>query len=121
MDFCWITINVTDLEKSLSFYRDFLELDIDRRFKPNPDMEIVFLGKGETKVELIFNKNNTIAIIGNDVSFGFKVKSLEEIIRNCESKSITIQSGPFQPNPHIKFLYVTDPDGWKIQLVEEIV
>jgi hypothetical protein len=26
----------------------------------------------------------------------------------------------FQPNPHNKFLYILDPDGVKIQLVETI-
>ena len=53
MSFCWATITVNDLEESLSFYQDIVGLTVDRRFQAGPGMEIVFLGDGETKVELI--------------------------------------------------------------------
>lgn len=50
MTYCWTTITVTDLKKSLAFYQDVIGLKIARRMQPNPDMEIVFLGEGETQV-----------------------------------------------------------------------
>ncbi|HBE76529.1 MAG TPA: glyoxalase, partial [Firmicutes bacterium] len=28
--------------------------------------------------------------------------------------------GPFQPNPHIKFFFVKDPDGFSVQFVENM-
>lgn len=37
-----------------------------------------------------------------------------------KEKGIDIHSGPFQPNSHIKFFYVMDPNGLKIQFVENI-
>ena len=33
-------------------------------------------------------------------------------------RGIAIHSGPFQPNPELRFLYVLDPDGLKVQFVE---
>ncbi|NLK62709.1 MAG: VOC family protein, partial [Fusobacteria bacterium] len=33
---------------------------------------------------------------------------------------IDVIKGPFSPNPNIKFLYINDPDGYEVQLVEII-
>lgn len=38
-----------------------------------------------------------------------------------KDKGIEIQAGPFQPNPYIKFIYILDPNGLKIQFVENII
>jgi len=108
------------MERSLSFYRDLLGLEIKRKMTPSPDMEIIFLGSGETQVELICNKKAGAIVAGKDISLGFEVDSLDKFSEILKSKNIPIHSGPFQPNPHIKFLYILDPDGTKIQLVENI-
>jgi len=43
------------------------------------------------------------------------------MISDLKEKGIDIHSGPFQPNPDIKFFYLLDPNGLKVQLVENIV
>jgi lactoylglutathione lyase len=118
--FLWVTLHVTDLELSLAFYRNLLELEIDRRMKPNPDMEIVFLGKGETKVELISGPEESDIACGNTLSLGFEVPSLDEATDRLSELGIPVYSGPFQPSPQIRFLYVQDPDGLLVQLVEHL-
>jgi lactoylglutathione lyase len=35
-------------------------------------------------------------------------------------KRVSIPRFPFQPNPFIKYIYILDPDGVKIRLVENI-
>jgi lactoylglutathione lyase len=37
-----------------------------------------------------------------------------------KDKGIPVESGPVQPNPHVKFFFIKDPNGMKIQLVENI-
>jgi len=120
MKFCWVTINVKDLERSLSFYRDIIGLPVGRKMKPNPDMEIVFLGSGETQVELICGKKAGPVHVGKDISLGFEVESIDKFSEVLKEQNIPVNSGPFQPNPFVKFLYLLDPDGVKIQLVENI-
>lgn len=120
MDFCWVTINVKDMPKSLQFYQDIIGLKINRRMNPNPGMEIVFLGSGKTEIELIYNSKNIDLTFGKDISLGFVVDSVDQEIEILKKKNISISSGPFQPNPHIKFFYITDPNGIKIQFVENI-
>jgi lactoylglutathione lyase len=120
MKFCWVTINVKDMASSVRFYRDILGLNEKRRLAPNPDLEIVFLGSGETQVELIRDSKTNAPEFGKDISLGFVVDSVERFGAMLTEKNIPIHAGPFQPNPSIKFIYVLDPNGVRIQLVENI-
>jgi lactoylglutathione lyase len=118
MKFCWTTLMVKNMEDSLKFYQEIIGLNIDRRFNAGPEMEIAFLGDGETKVELICNKNVNDVNLGKDISIGFEVKSVDEMMNFVKEKGIDIHSGPFQPNPHVKYFFVEDPNGLKVQFVE---
>ncbi len=120
MKFCWTTLMVNNMEESLKFYQEIVGLEIERRFNAGPGTEITFLGDGETKVELICNEKNNGVNLGEDISLGFEVKSVEAMMANLKEKGIAIHSGPFQPNPHTKFFYVLDPNGLKIQFVENL-
>jgi lactoylglutathione lyase len=118
MKFCWSTLMVNNLEESLKFYREIIGLQVDRRFKAGPGFEIAFLGDGETKLELICNETSRKVNIGLDISLGFEVESVDKMLVYLKEKGIEIHSGPFQPNSHIKFFYLLDPNGLKVQLVE---
>lgn len=120
MKFCWTTIRVKNMEESLKFYQEVVGLTLDRRFSAGPGAEIAFLGDGETKVELMSNGASGEVDIGQDISLGFEVNSLDEMIAFAKSKGIAIHSGPFQPNPHVKFFFVKDPNGLKIQFAENM-
>jgi len=120
MKFSWATISIKDMEESLRFYHDLVGLPVGRRMKPSPDMELAFLGEGETKIELIHNAKAPAAAFGEGISLGFEVESLEKIKGVLEEKGIPIHAGPFQPNPAMRFLYVLDPNGLKIQFVENL-
>ncbi len=117
MKFCWSTLNVKDLNESIKFYEEIVGLKVVRRFPAGPGMEIAFLGEGETKIELIFN--NKIEInVGPDISWGFEVDSVDEMMSFVQEKGIQIESGPFQPSPHSKYFFVLDPNGMRIQFFQ---
>ncbi len=118
MSFCWTTINVNKMEESLAFYQDVVGLELNQRFKAKPGIEIAFLGSGETKVELIDDEKKKPVMVGEDISLGFDVPSLDEKIDFVKSKGISLYSGPFQPNTQIKYFFVLDPNGLKIQFVD---
>ncbi len=120
MVFCWATVTVKDMAKSIEFYQDVLGLQCTRKSNPNPDMELAFLGTGDTQVELIYNAKSKDVSFGKDISLGFVVDSIESVTALLQAKNIPIIAGPFQPNPFIKFIYVLDPSGLKIQFVENI-
>lgn len=111
---------VNNLEESLKFYQEIIGLPVNRRFKAGPGVEIAFLGDGETKIELICNETIKEVNFGQAISLGFEIESADEMMLVLKGKGIDIHSGPFQPNPHIKFFYILDPNGLKVQLVENI-
>lgn len=118
MNFSWCTIHVNNMKESLEFYQEIVGLEIDRNIKGEDGFEIYFLGKGETKVELLYDKSETNSPIGEDISLGFQVESVDQKMAFVKENNIPIHSGPFEPNPYIKYFYVTDPNGLKIQFVE---
>lgn len=114
----WTTIMVKDMEESIEFYTEILSLSVARRYKPVENMEIAFLGEGETKLELICNAALKGISFTDHVSTGFSVDSVDEYIEYLGEKGIDVFAGPFEPSPQIKFFYIKDPNGYKIQLVE---
>jgi lactoylglutathione lyase len=120
MKYLWTTLNVENMEKSLDFYQNTLGLTLKRKFSPAPGMEFAFLGDGETEIELFCNEAVKDINPGDSLSIGFKIESTEKFSLFLKEKGIEIHSGPFQPGPSIRFFFVLDPDGYKIQLVEEM-
>jgi lactoylglutathione lyase len=120
MKFCWVTLSVADLEKSMDFYTKVVGLTVDRKVEPSPKMKIAFLGSGETKVELIYDQAGVKKGMGEGISIGFEVESIESFMKLLKERGIPVASGPHQPNPSIRFIYVLDPDGLRVQFVENI-
>ncbi|TCL62601.1 lactoylglutathione lyase [Hydrogenispora ethanolica] len=120
MKFCWSTLRVKDLEESIKFYTDIVGLEVVNKFSAGPGVEIAFLDSGETKIELICDGENRDSNVGNDISWGFEVGSLDKALALVKEKGIPVDSGPLQPNPHVKFFFIKDPNGMKIQLVENM-
>lgn len=120
MKFSWCTITVNDMEASLAFYRDIVGLPVSRRFSDRPGMDICFLGDGETKVELICDASRRAANQPEGISLGFVVESLDAMMAFLEEKGVEITGGPIQPNPHIKFIFVQDPDGVMVQFAQSM-
>lgn len=120
MRFCWTTIKVSDLEHSIRFYQDVVGLQLQRKYEAGPGKEIAFLAAeaGQTEVELIADENQKKVEIGNDISLGFTVASIQDKLKFVQNEGIKVLAGPISPNPEIEFFYVSDPDGVKIQFVE---
>ncbi len=120
MKYCWTTIMVYNLDYSIKFYREILGLMEYLRFPAGPGIEIAFMGEGETRVELICNAKHQNVNIGPDISLGFEVGSLESVIKQLKEKRIDIVGGPHQPNPRMRYIHILDPNGVKLQLIENM-
>lgn len=118
MHFNWCTLHVRNLEESIKFYEEIAGLPLNNRFFAGPDQEIAFLGSGETKLELISRKDDTAVDLGKDISIGFEAVSLDNFMELLKEKNIPVAAGPIQPGPHIRFIYVKDPDGLTVQFSE---
>lgn len=119
MKFCWCTLLVGDLDASVKFYTEMMGLSVERRFQAGPGKEICFLGSGETRLELISGMKSPEPR-GLGVTLGFEAGPLEKALEFVKSKGVAVDSGPFQPGPEVKFFFVKDPDGYKVQFVENL-
>ena len=119
MNFCWITLNVSNMEESLNFYHEIIGLKISERFNVGEDIEIAMLGETDgTKVELIYNKKQNVLARSEGLSIGFEVKSLDEAMELFKNKNIPIKRGPISPLPSSRFFFIDDPNGIEIQIVQ---
>jgi lactoylglutathione lyase len=119
MDFCWITLNVRNMEESLKFYHEIIGLKISEKFNVGEEMEIAMLGEDNgTKVELIYNKNQNVLARSEGLSIGFEVKSLDEIMELLKNKNIPIKRGPISPLPSSSFFFIDDPNGIEVQIFQ---
>ena len=113
----WITLRVRDLETSLAFFHDLLGLPIQRRFESR-GKRIAMLGpEGQPKIELIQGGNAAVKP-GSGISVGFEVESLDAAMEELRQKGIPVARGPIEPNPHLRFFYILDPDGFEVQLAQ---
>lgn len=117
MEYVWTTIHVENLEESVQFYEEIIGLSINRRFIPGPGKEIVFLGQGQTQIELIHEADMKIENKERGISLGFKVESLDKTKALVDGKKI-VASPIYQMGPTTKCFFIDDPNGVSIQLVE---
>lgn len=106
---------VKDMDASLKFYTEVIGLELADRIIAMPGLEIAFLGTGETQIELVCNADSQNAAVGDAASWGFEVDSLDDALKLVKEKGIPIHSGPVI-HPNVKYFFIQDPNGMKIQL-----
>lgn len=117
MKFLWTTIHVKDLDRSIAFYRDLLDLQVQSRITAG-ELDIAFLGyghAGEALLELIASAGKVT--YSDSVSIGFQVESVEAMLPILKEKKIALTGGPFVGPDHV-FVFIRDPDGMQVQLFE---
>lgn len=115
MKLIWTTIRVSDMNRSLEFYRDFLGLEIVEDFVDERHRIVMLGSEDETKIELIKDFDYVVEDPGIGVSIGFEPDNYEEMLNNSKDAGFDIL-GPISPNKNISFFFLKDPDGYTIQL-----
>ncbi|SDM23402.1 hypothetical protein [Halarsenatibacter silvermanii] len=75
------------------------------------------MGRGDTKLEPVDEFDSDSVEPGGELSLGFEVDALSDCMEFQEVVGIEKKS-PIQPNPHIKFVFIEDSDGYAVQFVE---
>lgn len=119
MQIPWITIHVTDLNRSKHFYTDFLGLSVEREFSPSQNMTIVFFATdGGTKIELIRDTaHEAAAQTSSAVSIGFMPDDYAALLRSAREQGI-VTVEPVKLGGNLECFFVNDPDGVGIQIIK---
>ncbi len=117
---------VTDLERSLAFYRDALGFEVvSRRDYPDGEFTLAFLRAGgagpeEPLLELTHNWGRDRYERGD--AFGhvaYRVDSIEAVQVRLRAHGHDLSWGPGKtPDGKRSMAFVDDPDGYEIELLE---
>lgn len=116
MKYLWTTIKVKNMKESLHFYEDLLGLKIKKEKHITEGFDLAFLDLGESDIELLCN-NKMDCTIGNGVTIGFEVDSIDEIREKLEKEGFEVGKEQ-SPEEGMKYVIVKDPNGLGVQLVE---
>ncbi len=119
MRYGFVTVKVKDMAESERFYREIIGLYEELRFSYRNGMNILFMSDcNGSLIELIKMEGcSSSCESGKEVSIGFLVDDLDEKIRELKSKNIDIR-GPVDVPGGVRFIFIKDPNGVDIELVE---
>jgi len=113
---------VSDLERTIRFYKDVLGLREVRRSKSPRGSELVFL-KAPQSEELIeicfFPKSGPVQVQPDLTHLAFEVTSLEEFGRHLASLGVKFSDGPTLRPGGGGFAFIDAPEGYEIELIEQ--
>ncbi|HLS43515.1 MAG TPA: VOC family protein [Paenalcaligenes sp.] len=116
-------IRVKDLERSMRFYRDALDLHEKHRLD-FPTFTLVYLGNDESpaELELTYNKDQS-ADYEHGNAYGHVAYTVEDLEHTHQTlTNLGLEPAPIKQlelGPHLaRFFFLTDPDGYKIEVLQ---
>ena len=126
MRFLHTMIRVGDLERSIRFYTDVMGMKLIRTMDfPDMKFTLAYLGYAsnpeQAELELTYNYGVSSYEMGN--AYGHIALSTSDIYSLCEKlknagAKITREPGPLK-GTDIVIAFLEDPDGYKIELIQE--
>jgi lactoylglutathione lyase len=112
---------VSDLEKTVAFYRDVLGLKEVRRHTSPRGSQLVFF-KAEGSVEEIeickFDVSGPV-IVGPDLThLAFEVENMGEFARHAASEGYPLSDGPTPSGDGSVIAFIDAPEGYEIELIQ---
>lgn len=105
-----VIVRPRDRERSVAFYRDTLGLAVYREF---PGGTVFFTGNGFLEVS-----GQGDGGPGPDVALWLQVRHLAAAAQELASRGVPVVRGPRQEPWGLHEMWISDPDGLKIVLVE---
>ena len=125
MRFLHTMLRVGDLQRSIDFYTQVLGMQLLRQTEnPQYKYTLAFVGYGanpeQAEIELTYNWG--VDSYAQGTAFGHIALGVPDVYGACEKikaagGNITREAGPVKGGSTV-IAFVTDPDGYKIELIE---
>jgi lactoylglutathione lyase len=112
---------VSDLERTVRFYRDVLGLEELRRHKSPRGSELVFLKapQSDEQIELCcFPASGPVQVQPDLTHLAFEVDNLDEFGRHLAKQGLKFSDGPTASSTGTVFAFIDAPEGYEIELIQ---
>ena len=125
MKFLHTMIRVKDIEASMKFYTEVLNMKFDHK-KRLEDCWLYFLTDKENTCQIELTVNDETPANGYEIGngfghFAFSVESLDKFTEKINQLGYEYLYAPFDLNGKgSKIAFIKDPDGYEIELIEKV-
>ena len=112
---------VSDMDKSISFYRDILGMKVVEQKTSPRGSKLVFLKFPDMDCELelcSFPDSGNVHVPEDLVHLAFEVDDLERCIERLKVAGVLITEGPIESSNGTRFIFTEDPDKYEIELMQ---
>jgi len=112
---------VSDLEKTVSFYRDVLGLQEVRRSESGRGSKLVFLKapESEEEIEICEYNGSGPVVVGPDLThLAFQVTDLEAFAKHAAGKGYPLSDGPHRTSSGGMLAFIDAPEGYEVELIQ---
>ncbi len=120
MKFSYVVLYVSNMERSVSFYRDIIGLECERRYVEDDGVETAFMvtpGKKpmaeQPMVELVCGMPNMPTAQSGEL-FGFTVDDLDKTVKMLNDGGYKHLKGPYSPDSAVTIYEYRGPDGERV-------
>jgi len=111
---------VSDLEKTISFYKEVLGLEEIRRHTSGRGSQLVFLKApgSDEEIEICKFDESGPVVVGSDLThLAFEVDDLDEFAKKAADKGYPLSDGPHSTGTG-RIAFIDAPEGYEIELIE---
>ncbi len=112
---------VSDLEKTVAFYRDVLGLEETKRITSGRGSQLVFFKApgSEEQIEICKYDASGPVQVGPDLThLAFEVDSIEAFAKHSEALGYPLSDGPHTSPSGSVIAFVDAPEGYEIELIQ---
>ncbi len=112
---------VTDLDKTVAFYRDVLGLEETSRHTSGRGSQLVFFKApgSDEEIEICKYDGSGPVNVGSDIThLAFEVDNLEEFAKQATAKGYPLSDGPHKSGSGSVIAFIDAPEGYEIELIQ---
>jgi lactoylglutathione lyase len=112
---------VSDLEKTVHFYKEVLGLKETHRSKSPRGSELVFFKApgSDEEIEICKFDGSGPVNVGFDIThLAFEVDNIEEFAKHAASKGYALSDGPTNTGGGSVIAFIDAPEGYEVELIE---
>ncbi|MEM1158488.1 MAG: VOC family protein [Verrucomicrobiota bacterium] len=113
---------VSDLDKTVNFYKDVLGLEETRRSKSPRGSELVFFKapESEEEIEICYYPSSGGVQVQEDLThLAFSVDDMDAFAEHAAAKGYPLSDGPTPTSSGSIIAFIDAPEGYEIELIQK--